>query len=248
MFAFLQRLFSRPLPPPPPPPTAAGGIPVYEVGQAPPVLVWPGALDVLRPMLALAAHNAPAWAPIIAEACARHGITRRLRLAAFLANCSHETLQFARLEEALSYSAERIVAVWPSRFPSTTAARPYERNPERLANRVYANRMGNGDEASGDGWLWRGRGLLQTTGRDNYRRLAVAAMRPMEDLPAWLLTREGAAESAAAYWEWARCNEPADRGDIAEVRRRINGGTLGLADVRDHYARALAALDVGDQS
>jgi putative chitinase len=188
----------------------------------------------------LGAADPLGWAAVLPPACAAAEITTPQRLAAFLANALHETGGFARLVENMSYSAERLVRVWPSRFPDALAASPFARNPEALAERVYGGRMGN--IGPGDGWRFRGRGLLQTTGRDNYARLAIATGRPIESLPAWLETKPGAAESATRFWSWRGCNAPADAGDIEQVRRMINGGLVGMADVRRRYRAALAAI------
>ena len=181
-----------------------------------------------------------AWSAALAPHCARHAIDTPARLAAFLANAAHETGHFHRLEENLVYTAPRLMAVWPHRFPTLAAARPFARAPEALANHVYGGRMGN--LRPGDGWRFRGRGLLMTTGRDNYCRLAIATGRTPEQLLDWLLTPEGAAESAVQFWSWRQCNQPADAGDLEEVRRRINGGLIGLDDVRPRHAAVLAAI------
>ena len=118
------------------------------------------------------------------EAAHQFGIDTPARFAAFLAQAMHESAGLTRLEEGLIYrTPERIMAVWPSRFPSIADAMPMVRNPRGLANRVYAGRMGNGDEASGDGWRFRGRGIFQLTGRDNYRRAGIACGRPYESAP-----------------------------------------------------------------
>jgi putative chitinase len=180
------------------------------------------------------------WAAVLAPLCARFDIVTPARLARFLANTTHETGGFRRLVENLDYTAKRLTEVWPRRFPTLADAAPFARKPEALAERVYGGRMGN--VYPGDGWRWRGRGLLQTTGRDNYARLSIATGRPLDALPDWLLTRKGAAESAVRFWAWRNCSTPADAGDDAEVRRRINGGVIGLDDVRHRTAAALAAI------
>jgi putative chitinase len=189
----------------------------------------------------LGARAPEVWAVALTAPLAAAGIdANERRMAAFLANALHETGGFARLVENLSYSAERLVRVWPTRFPDIAAAQPFARQPEALAERVYGGRMGN--IHPGDGWRWRGRGLLQTTGRDNYARLALASGRALDDLPTWLETPEGAAESAARFWVWRGCNAQADAGALDEARRMINGGLIGMADVRRRYEAALAAI------
>ena len=164
------------------------------------------------------------------------------RRAAFLANLAHESSNLSHLEESLSYSARRLCEVWPRRFPTLDSAIPYERNPEALANRVYANRMENGDEDSGDGWLFRGRGPIQATGRQNYRRYQEATGSPVLTNPDILLTPEGGADFAGWFWASVGANAPADEGDIARCRYLVNGGNLGLAEVRTIYRRALDVL------
>lgn len=154
----------------------------------------------------------------------------------FFAQCYHETGGFTRFEENLNYtSAERIAAVWPSRFPTPASAEPYVRQPEKLANAVYANRMGNGDAASGDGWRYRGRGALHLTGRDNYRRFAgsASAYARALDIPE-LVASEFAFESAAHFFDTNRVWKIAADGVrdevIQAVTSKVNGGAIGLAE------------------
>ena len=218
----LAGLFRRAQPPPP----------------APEAL---GAYQIAKVLHALRADDPPVWAAIIAPAMARYGINTPRRAAAFLATAVHETGGLRRMEEALSYSAGRMVVVWPSRFTAATAG-AYAHSPERLANKVYASRMGNGDEASGDGWKFRGAGLIQITGRANYAALAKAFGRGVDDAAAWVRTREGAAVSAAWWWSANGCNELADAGDVAGWRRRVNGGLVGLEDVQALYGMAIEAM------
>lgn len=186
--------------------------------------------------------NAPQlWADILGPLCVAAEINTPRRIAGLLANTLHETGGHARFVERLSYGAQRLTEVWPNRFPTLEAALPFERNPEALANHVYGGRMGN--LHPGDGWRFRGRGLLQVTGRDNYARLALATGRPIEELPAWMETHGGAAESAVRWWAWRGCNAIADTGDIEALRRAVNGGAIGLADVRARYEAALNILE-----
>lgn len=171
-------------------------------------------------------------------------ITSPRRIALFLAQLEHECPGLNPTEEKLNYSARRLPQVWPSRFPTEEIARRYAGNPEALANRVYANRMGNGDEASGDGWRYRGRGFIQLTGKENYERFG-----RLIDLGVDLVRRPDlaleygvGAHIAVAYWVSRGCNELADRGDVEGVTRRINGGIIGLADRTRQYRRILALL------
>ncbi len=169
-----------------------------------------------------------------------------IRVAMFLAQIAHESQGFTRLEENLNYSAEALLATWPKRF-TEAQAQSYARQPERIANRVYANRLGNGDEASGHGWRYRGRGLIQITGLDNYGFCGKAlSPRPgyLVKNPEALLRTVYAAESAAWYWRAKNCNDPADAGSLEEVTRRINGGLNGLADRRVWWEKAQVAFGV----
>lgn len=166
------------------------------------------------------------------------------RIAAFLAQCIHESGGFVFLQENLNYRAESLVKVWPRHFPNLEIARAYQRNPEKIANRAYANRMGNGDENSGDGWRYRGRGLIQLTGKSNYQDFADSIETHLEEIPEYLETFEGAVQSACWFWETNRLNTFADRGDIVALTKRINGGTIGLQDRIKHYNHALEVFDV----
>lgn len=195
--------------------------------------------EVLR---ALGWTDPAAWSVHLIRSCRAHGITTKLRLACFLANIGNETNGGRLLVENLNYSAPRLMAVWPSRFPTLADAQPYANNPEALANKVYAGRGGN--DLPGDGWRFRGRGCMQLTFRSNYQRFADQVGVPLDDaLLSSLEQPAGAAESAAHFWAVARCNAPADKGDIAAVRRIVNGGEIGLPEVRDRYTKALSALN-----
>lgn len=164
------------------------------------------------------------------------------RMAAFLAQVAHESGGFNFVQEGLNYSARALMNTWPKRFPNITIANQYARNPVKIANKVYANRMGNGTEASGDGYKFRGRGLIQLTGKDNYSRFARSIGKTLDEAIAYLETSEGAVASAGWYWDVNKLNIYADKGDFVGLTRRINGGTIGLADRRHHYDIALRAL------
>ncbi len=193
--------------------------------------------NTLRTFLAV---DPELWAPVLDKACRHYGIDTQNRLAAFLATILHESANFRHMKENLYYSTpSRIRATWPSRFPTDASAVPYSKNPERLANKVYASRMGNGDEASGDGARYAGRGLLQITGKSNYQAASVALGVPMAGMPAYLETLEGAAYSAAWWFSAHGCLAQADRGDIKAVRKTVNGGYIGLAEVTACYNRLL---------
>ncbi len=164
------------------------------------------------------------------------------RMAAFLAQVAHESGGFNFVKEGLNYSAASLTKTWPRRFPTLAAAQPYARNAEKIANKVYANRMGNGTEASGDGFKFRGRGLIQLTGKDNYTRFAKSIGMTLDEAVAYLETPEGAVASAGWFWDANKLNIYADKGDFVGLTRRINGGTIGLADRKHHYDIALKAL------
>ena len=181
---------------------------------------------------------ARAFADPLQAACQANGINTRARLAAFIAQASHESAGFTRLEENLFYTTpERIRAVFPTRVPSLADAAKLARNPQALANRVYSERLGNGDEASGDGWRFRGRGLFQLTGRQNYTLQGAHTDPDAVALP------PGAAMTAARFWREQGLNELADSSQIDVITRRINGpAMLGQAERRSLFTHALQAF------
>lgn len=165
------------------------------------------------------------------------------RIAAFLAQCAHESGGFKFLKENLNYRAESLMRVWPRHFPNIEIARQYAHNQPKIANRAYANRMGNGNEASGDGWRFCGRGLIQLTGRNNYEAFAESIETPVDEIPEYLMTFEGAVQSACWFWETNNLNQWADKGDIVMLTKRINGGSIGLQDRIKHYNHALHVME-----
>lgn len=174
----------------------------------------------------------------------QYGITTAKEVAAFVSQCGHESLDFTHLEENLNYSAAALQRVWPSRFPTEQSTVGIEHNPVRIANIVYSNRMGNGDEQSGDGWNYHGRGAIQLTGKNNYEAFAkYKGMENISVLQSYLVTLEGAVDSAAWFWTTHNLNSFADRGDIEGLTRRINGGTLGLDDRKARYDVCLGVLN-----
>ena len=176
------------------------------------------------------------------DAMKKYGITTPKRIAGFLAQVGHESMNLSRLEENLNYSSDGLMRVWPSRFPSLAVASKYHRNPRLIANKVYSSRMGNGDESSGEGWKYRGRGLKQLTGKDNYRRASIALGVDLVENPDALLTPQFAAMSAAWFWHVNGLNAIADAGTIEAMTRKINGGLIGIEDRKARYSRALKAL------
>jgi len=182
------------------------------------------------------------WYDALSKVLPEYDITTPQRVAAFIAQCAHESGGFKALKENLNYQAASLCRVWPRLFPTIEIANQYAHKPEMIANRAYGNRMGNGDEASGDGYRYCGRGLIQLTGKDNYTAFAESIETPIEELPEYLSTFEGAVQSAAYFWSENNLNQYADSGDILTMTKRINGGTLGIEDRKKHYAHALHVL------
>ena len=176
------------------------------------------------------------WAPVFADNLPRMGQRTR---AHFMSQVLHESGGLRWLEENLSYSAERLAAVWPRRFPTEDRARPYARNPEGLANYVYAGRMGNTEP--GDGWRYRGRGLIQITGRSNYELVQGLTGMPTLDEPDMLTQPEPALLSALAWW--GESVPDAESLSVEQVTRRVNGGLNGLADRQRLFELASRALE-----
>jgi len=179
------------------------------------------------------------WYSAVSEILPVYEINTPERVAAFLAQCAHESGGFKFLKENLNYKAESLCKVFPKYFPDINLAKEYEKKPEKIANRVYGNRMGNGDETTGDGFRYMGRGLIQLTGKNNYTLFAAAIDTPLEEIPEYLQTFEGAVQSACWFWEQNNLNQWADKKDIMTLTKRINGGTIGLEDRIKHYNHAL---------
>lgn len=186
--------------------------------------------------------NLAAFCDEINEAAVEFEIDSPRRLAAFLAQCAHESGLFAHVRENLNYSAQGLHGIWPKRFPTVASAQPYHRNPQKIANKVYADRMGNGSEATGDGWAYRGRGLIQLTGKSNYIACSAGLEYDVVADPDYLETTEGAARSAAWYWYSRNLNKWADLGDIKTMTKLINGGYIGLEEREHFYHAALNVL------
>jgi putative chitinase len=169
------------------------------------------------------------------------------RIAAFIAQCSHESGGFTALKENLNYKPATLRKLFGKYFPTDALAEEYCAKPnkqEAIANRVYASRMGNGDESSGDGYKYCGRGLIQLTGKSNYVAFADSLQISPEEASQYLATFEGAAQSACWFWETNNLNQWADKGDIVTLTKKINGGTIGLEDRIKHYEHALHVLGV----
>ena len=179
------------------------------------------------------------WYAALSQLLDDYEINTPRRIAAFIAQCAHESGNFVFIKENLNYKAASLRKVFPKYFPTDVQAAEYANKPERIANRVYANRMGNGNEASGDGYRYCGRGLIQLTGKDNYTFFAGSLSISEADASEYLATFEGAAQSACWFWEQNNLNRLADARDIKGLTRAINGGYIGLEDRCNHYEHAL---------
>ena len=187
------------------------------------------------------------WYGALAQLLPDYEINTPQRIASFIAQCAHESGEFTALKENLNYRAVTLRKIFPKYFPTDEIANQYANLPnkqEAIANKVYANRMGNGDEASGDGFRYCGRGLIQLTGKDNYSWFAASLGIKPDEASEYLQTFEGAAQSACWFWENNNLNAFADAGDILGMTKRINGGTIGLDDRIAHYKHALQVLGV----
>jgi putative chitinase len=182
------------------------------------------------------------WHHALSQLLPDYDINSPQRIAAFIAQCSHESGGFTALKENLNYRAVTLRKIFPKYFPTDDLANAFAGKPEMIANRVYASRMGNGDEASGDGFRYCGRGLIQLTGKSNYQSFADSLEMNVEDVPDYLSTFEGAAQSACWFWESNNLNRFADSGDIKGLTKAINGGYIGLEDRIQHYDHAMQIL------
>lgn len=185
------------------------------------------------------------WHHALEQLLPEYEITTPQRIAAFIAQCAHESGGFMVLKENLNYKAATLRKIFPKYFPTDEMANQYAAMPnkqEAIANLVYANRMGNGDPASGDGYRYCGRGLIQLTGKSNYSWFAASLDIPVEEAAEYLQTFEGAAQSACWFWETNNLNQWADKGDILTLTKKINGGTIGLEDRIKHYEHALHVM------
>lgn len=176
----------------------------------------------------------------------KYDINTPRRQAAFIGQCQHESGNFKTLQENLHYSANALMRVWPSRFPDQDTADKYADNPEKIANKVYAGRMGNTEE--GDGWKYHGRGLIQLTGKENYEHCGSSLGVDLVGSPDWLLDPKYAALSAGWFFNKKGLNQLADIGDVVAITKRINGGTLGLDDRAAKTNRALQVLQDTSQA
>jgi putative chitinase len=205
--------------------------------------------------------TAQKWVDAVAAACHEFKINTPQRIAGFLSQCAHESGGFERLQENLNYSADGMAGIWPKRFAvlgpdkrpikkdgknqPNKFALALHRKPEMIANVVYSSRMGNGPTESGEGWLYRGRGLKQLTGKDNHRACSAGLGVDLVANPDLLLEPIYAARSAAWFWSSNKCDAFADAGDIEGLTKRINGGLIGVDDRKKRYASAMSSLSAG---
>lgn len=184
------------------------------------------------------------WFEAIEKILPDYGIDTPERLAAFIAQSAHESTDFTRLKENLNYRWESLRKVFPKYFPTDDLAKKYERKPEMIADRVYANRMGNGPESSGDGWRYCGRGLIQLTGKETYQGFADSIETPLEEIAEYLMTFEGAVQGSCWFWETNNLNRWADTRDMITLTKRINGGDIGLEDRIKKYELCCKILEI----
>lgn len=183
------------------------------------------------------------YAGPIHEVCEYYDMYENMnRAAGFVAQIAHESGGFNFVKENLNYGAKGLMGTFKKYFPSEELAKQYERQPEKIANRVYANRMSNGDESSGDGYRFCGRGLIQLTGRANYTKFAADLGISIEETVTYLETPAGAVSSAGWFWDQNNLNQYCDADDFVTLTKRINGGTIGLEDRKHHYHLALKLL------
>jgi putative chitinase len=190
--------------------------------------------------------DAIAWCEELNKALPKYDITTDQRIAGFISQCAHESMDFNALSENLNYREETLNKVFPRYFgPGKRNAAEYAKNPEKIANYVYMDEFRTsklGNVHPGDGWRFRGRGLKQLTGRDNYTRFAKDYDMTAEEAAEWLETKEGALASALWFWNTNNLNNIADTGNVTALTKKINGGDIGLADRQARYAKAMAAL------
>jgi len=202
-------------------------------------------VDQLRAMIPTN-KDIDAWCEELNKALPKYEITTDQRIAGFISQCAHESMDFNALSENLNYREETLNKVFPRYFgPGKRNAAEYAKNPEKIANYVYMDEFRTsklGNVHPGDGWRFRGRGLKQLTGRDNYSRFAKDYDMTAEEAAEWLETKEGALASALWFWNTNKLNAIADTGNVAALTKKINGGDIGLADRQARYAKAMAAL------
>jgi putative chitinase len=187
-----------------------------------------------------------AWCEELNKALPKYDITTDQRIAGFISQCAHESMDFNAMSENLNYREETLNKVFPRYFgPGKRNAAEYARNPEKIANYVYMDEFRTsklGNVQPGDGWRFRGRGLKQLTGRDNYTRFAKDYDMTAEEAAVWVETKEGALASALWFWNTNNLNTVADTGSVPALTKKINGGDIGLPDRQARYEKAMAVL------
>ena len=187
--------------------------------------------------------NVDAWHAAMIKIFPKYGIDTPNRIAGFCAQCGHESLNFTVLEENLNYKAETLEKLFSKYFSKAgRSAETYAKQPEKIANVIYASRMGNGDTASGEGYKFRGRGIIQLTGKDNYSNFGKSINKSLDEVIEYVKTLDGALESACWYWGTRQLNAACDANDITKMTKLVNGGTIGLEDRKKHYEHNLAVL------
>lgn len=187
-------------------------------------------------------HISADWVDPLNETFERFGIVTRNQKAVFIGQASHESGNFKLLEENLNYKAATLMRIWPKRFPTLEKANEYAGNPKKIANSVYSSRMGNRDEASGDGFRFRGRGIIQLTGHSGYFHAGKALGVDFVKDPDLVSTPQYAALTGGWFWSTHNLNAPADALDYIKCTKIINGGTIGLDDRIKHVQQALSVL------
>lgn len=187
-------------------------------------------------------HIGDQWVDALNATFERFDISTPVRQAAFIGQCGHECGNFRILEENLNYRAETLMKLWKSRFPTIEVANEYAKNPKKIANKVYSSRMGNRDEASGDGYRFRGRGCIQLTGSANYHHAGQALGVDFIMEPDLVATPQYAALTAGWFWNTHKLNQFADVRDFKTMTKKINGGFIGLDDRIKHINHALEVL------
>lgn len=182
------------------------------------------------------------WVPLLNKWLPQYNINTRNRIACFMGQCAHESADFTRLVENLNYSAQGLRTIFPKYFPNDMLANKYARKPEMIANLVYANRMGNLGEASGDGWRYRGHGILQITGKNNYNAFSLECDKTLAETVEYLKTKEGSLHSALWFWRVNSLNSLCDTLNHETLTRRINGGRNGIQDRITKTERNLRVL------
>ena len=187
-------------------------------------------------------HIGSEWVDPLNETFDRFSINHPVQQAAFIGQCGHECGHFRILEENLNYKAATLMRLWPKRFPTLEIANEFSGNPRKIANKVYASRMGNRDESSGDGYRFRGRGCIQLTGSTNYFNAGKALGVDFWAEPDLVATPKYAALTAGWFWSTHKCNDPALAQDWVKLTKIINGGTIGLEDRVKHINEAISVL------